>query len=95
MYLHPPHPPVECRILNLLDLRVKLAEAEHYEFKSCLSQTWTMIVHVVLHNGILIGLYSCGCDAAEMAKRLPESTVVQCHLNASTEEGSVMLAAPA
>ena len=54
-----------------------------------------MIVHVVLHRGILIGLYSCGCDAAEIAKRLPESTVVQCQLNASTEDGSVMLAAPA
>jgi len=54
-----------------------------------------MIVHAVLHNGILIGLFSCGCDAAEVAKRLPESLVVECHLNATTDEGSVALAAPA
>ena len=62
---------------------------------SCLPATAIMIVYAVIHHAKLIGLYSCGCDAAEIAKRLPGSTITSCHLNASTEEGSVILASPA
>jgi hypothetical protein len=34
---------------------------------SCLPATAIMIVYAVIHHAKLIGLYSCGCDAAEMA----------------------------
>ena len=43
-----------------------------------------MIIRTVLHNGKLVGLYSCGTDAAEMAKRYPGASIVLCRLNSET-----------
>ena len=43
-----------------------------------------MIIRAVLHHGKLVGLYSCGTDAAEMAKRYPGASIVLCRLNSET-----------
>ena len=43
-----------------------------------------MIIRAVLHHGKLVGLYSCGTDAAEMAKRYPGASIVVCRLNSET-----------
>jgi len=51
-----------------------------------------MIVHVVLWHGALIGLYTSAPDAANASKALDRSIVVQCHLNAESESGAVLLA---
>ena len=52
----------------------------------------TMIVHVVLWHGALIGLYTSAPDTANVSKALDHSIVVQCHLNAESESGAVLLA---
>jgi len=51
-----------------------------------------MLVYAVLWHGALIGLYTCATDAAVASKALHHSTVVTCHLNAETSNGSVLLA---
>ena len=51
-----------------------------------------MLIHVVLWHGSLIGLYTCATDAAVASKALHHSTVVTCHLNAETANGTVPLA---
>ena len=43
-----------------------------------------MIIRAVLHHGKLVGLYSCGTDAAEMAKHYPGASIVLCRLNSET-----------
>ena len=43
-----------------------------------------MIIRAVLHHCKLVGLCSCGTDAAEMAKRYPGSSIVLCRLNSET-----------
>ena len=51
--------------------------------------------HVVLQDDVILFVGSCAVDANnELSKRLPGATVVVARLNAVTDEGATLLAAP-
>jgi hypothetical protein len=54
-----------------------------------------MICYCVLFHCSLVGVFSCAADAAQCAKGLHGSTVVQCHLNDYTDTGKQIVRNPA
>ena len=51
-----------------------------------------MKAHIVLLAQVVIFVATCSTDAHLVSKRIPGSRIIECRLNSSTDEGSIMLA---